>query len=167
MVRKCRTTATRIRGIRDCRGHYRNVAVKKIQMPAKKFTTVKDLKGRVYKAGTSKEEDSWLDKLGIVTRQKIIFGFKGKVIIVDGLDYKTHTVYEYLGSHVHSIKAYPVEKWDIPVWTGKTPRQMYTETIERFRFLFGLGWKVFFVWDYEYKKGMLGRYFRGKDDNLY
>lgn len=167
MVRKCRTTATHIRGIRDCRGHYRNVAVKKIQMPTKKFTTVKDLKGRVYKAGTSKIADEWLNKLGITEREYIIKYFN-KTYIVDGIDSKKHIVMEFLGETYHgSHKAFPKNRDTIIAYLGKTPNQLYIGTLSRFINLTSLGWKVFFVWESDYKKGMLGRYFRGKDDNLY
>lgn len=120
-----------------------------------------------YKVGTSASEKIWLDKLLIKDRQKVIYGFNGKVIVVDGVNVNTRTVYEYLGEHCHSILAYPREKWDIKTWLGKTPREMYRNTINRFLFLQSLGWKVFFVWHRDFKKGKLGRYFLGKSDTLY
>jgi len=122
---------------------------------------------KTYKCGTSKEEDIWLNKLGIINRQKPIFGYNGKVAVVDGIDYDKGTVYEYLGSAFHDVRCYPREKWDRPTWLGKTPRQLYNETINRFRFLVTRGWKVFFVWDKDFKKGFMGRYYKGGNDNLY
>lgn len=120
-----------------------------------------------YKVGTSVSEKAWLDKLLIKDRQKVIYGFNGKIIVVDGINTTTRTIYEYLGEHCHSIRAYPKEKWDIKTWMGKTPREMYNATINRFLFLQSLGWKVFFVWHKDFKKGKLGRYFLGKNDTLY
>ena len=88
-------------------------------------------------------------------------------MVVDGIDYSKRIVFEYLGAHCHSIRAYPKQKWDIPTWMGKTPREMYNETVNRFKFLHANSWKVFFVWDYEFKKGQLGRLYRGGNDDLY
>ena len=123
--------------------------------------------GRTYHCGTSKEEDAWLTKLGVFQRQKVIFGYSGKIMVVDGIDYSKRIVFEYLGAYCHSIRAYPKQKWDIPTWMGKTPREMYNETVNRFKFLHANSWKVFFVWDYEFKKGQLGRLYRGGNDDLY
>lgn len=130
------------------------------------LTTFK-IGNKTYHCGTSREEDEWLKKLGVTARQQVIYGYNGKVMVVDGIDYTKRIVFEYLGSHCHSIRAYPREKWDIPTWMGKTPREMYLETINRFKFLKARSYKIFFVWDKDYKKGFMGRYFKGNGDNLY
>lgn len=120
-----------------------------------------------YKVGTSQAENDWLNMLGVKERQKIVYGFGGKILVVDGIDYAKKIVYEFNGEAFHSIRAYPQHKWDIPTWTGKTPRQMYNETLARYVFLHNMGYKIFFVWYKDFKKGKLGRFYTGPGDNLY
>lgn len=142
-------------------------AIKKFCRPKKPkigFVAVGKTK---YKVGTSKAENDWLTALGVFDRQKIIYGFHGKILVVDGIDYNKKIIYEFNGEAFHSILAYPRNKWDVKTWTGKTPRQMYNETVERYNFLYSLGFKIFFVWYKDYKQGKLGRFFKGPGDNLY
>ena len=140
---------------------------KKFSMPKKKAIGLVKVGNTNYRVGTSKSEKEWLDKLGVRERQKVIFGFGGKILVVDGIDYENKTVYEYNGEQCHSIRAYPKEKWDVKTWMGKTPREMYMATLHRFSFLYAMGWKVFFVWHKDFKKGLMGRYYRGPQDDLY
>ena len=49
----------------------------------------------------------------------------------------------------------------------KTPNQLYNETVLRCNRLFSMGYKIFFVWEFQYKNNFMGRYFRGPGDNLY
>ena len=46
-------------------------------------------------------------------------------------------------------------------------QEMYMATLHRFSFLYAMGWKVFFVWHKDFKKGLMGRYYRGPQDDLY
>lgn len=135
--------------------------------PNDKFTFVKDTNGRSYRAGKSKSADEWLDKLGVVDREKVITAF-GKTYIIDGFDLTQKIAYEYNGDRWHgSHKAFPINR-DIPIkQIGKTPNQLYNATLERYRFLTLLGFKVFFVWESDYKKGFMGRFYMGNNDNLY
>ena len=144
------------------------VAKRKIYLPKKPKVGMLQINGRTYRVGTSKIEQRWLDFLGIKERQKVIYGFAGKVIVVDGIDLHNRIIYEMLGGHAHgSIKTYPTNR-DTKTWLGKTPNEMYYGTINRFNFLRGLGYKIFFTWDYEYRTGKtLGRFYRGQGDNLY
>lgn len=122
--------------------------------------------GKKIRVGSSKEEKEWLDKLNISIREKVII-IAGKTFVVDGFDPKTRTCLEYNGSHAHgSHKVYPINR-DIKTWLGKTPNELYYGTLERYKLLKWAGFKVFFVWDYQYKKGNMGRYYNGGDDNLY
>lgn len=117
----------------------------------------------------SKSEKRWLDRLGVPMRGVPIKGFGGKIYIVDGFDPRTNTVFEMLGDTYHGgIKAYPTNRDFIVKWLGKTPNQMYQETVLRFRVLSDFGFKIFFVWYSDWEKGKsLGRYYRGGNDNLY
>ena len=44
---------------------------------------------------------------------------------------------------------------------------MYLETKGRFQYLHELGYKVFFVWESDYKRGKMGRHYTGKADTLF
>ena len=140
---------------------------KRISMPKKsKFGTVA-VGTKRYKHGISKAESDWCLKMGFLETSKVIYGFNGKIIIVDGWNAKTNTAGEYLGEVYHgSHRTNPTNR-DVKLWIGKTPNQLYNETIARFNFLYSLGIKVFFVWESDYKKGFLGRYYKGPGDNLY
>lgn len=123
--------------------------------------------GRKVRHGVSKEETDWLNKLGIVERSKVIILF-GKTMVIDGFNSKTNTCYEYMGSWTHGAhQRYPNNRDVISPFLKKSPNQLYFGTIERYNLLVGAGFKVFFVWDYQYKKGNLGRYYRGPGDNMY
>lgn len=122
---------------------------------------------KYYRVGTSKSEKDWLDRLGIKDRQKVFYGFAGKVFVVDGIDEIHKIVYEYLGEQAHgSHKTYKTNR-DKLTWLGKTPNQLYYETLARFDYLNMIGYRVFFVWYLDNKKGITGRFYRGKGDNLY
>lgn len=140
---------------------------RKIFMPKKPAFGTVDIHGRKVHHGISKKEEIWLNKLGIQERSKIVYGFKGKILILDGYDPKTNTALEYLGDTYHgSHMLYPKNR-DVPLWIGKTPNQLYFETIERFMFLHNLGMKIYFIWESNEKRGLPGRYYKGPGDNLY
>ena len=145
----------------------RALAKAKFQLPKKPQIGMVSVGAKKYKVGTSKSENDWLDRFGINQRQKVFYGFQGSVFVVDGVDEQKHIVMEFLGEHAHgSHKTYKTNR-DAMTWLGKTPNQLYYETIERFNYLTDLGWKVFFVWYLDYKRGYMGRFYRGRGDNLY
>ena len=121
------------------------------------------------KHGISKSEVEWLNLLNVPERSKVVYGFKGKIMILDGYNPKTNTAYEYNGLAFHgSHKVYPRNRDMLIPWLGKTPNQLYLGTIERYNFLHSMGIKVFFVWEDDWKKRKSnGRYYRGPGDNLY
>jgi hypothetical protein len=122
--------------------------------------------GKKIRVGSSKAENEWLDRLGIKVREKVII-IAGKTYVVDGFDPRTMTCFEYNGSHAHgSHKLYPNNR-NVKTWLGKTPNELYNNTLERYRVLKLHGFKIFFVWDYQFKRGELGRLYRGGSDNLY
>lgn len=123
--------------------------------------------GRKVRHGVSVAEGLWLDKLRVVQRSKVII-LLGKTYVVDGFDAEKNTCYEYLGSTFHgSHLTYPNNRNLVDKWLKKSPEQLYLETRQRFIRLTGAGFKVFFVWDFQEKKGQLGRYFKGNTDTLY
>lgn len=122
--------------------------------------------GKKIRVGSSKAENLWLDKLNIRVREKVII-IAGKMYVVDGFDPRTMTCFEYNGSHAHGAhKLYPTNR-DTKTWLGKTPNELYYGTLERYRILKLHGFKIFFVWDYQFKRGELGRLYRGGSDDLY
>ena len=140
---------------------------KKRAIPRQGFVTVGN--NTKIRHGQSLGEKIWLDALGVPERSKVVYGFKGKIMVLDGYDPKTNTAYEYNGANFHgSHKTYPKNRDTIIPWLGKTPNQLYYGTIERYNFLQSIGMRVFFVWDYDYKAHRSnGRFYRGPGDNLY
>ncbi len=117
------------------------------------------------KVGTSQIEDEWLNKLGVVKRQVVFRGFNNKIYVVDGVDVENRIVYEFLGDYFHgNPKKYRFD--DFNTMTKKTYRMLYLETRERFQYFYDLSWKVFFVWESDWKKGFIGRYYTGPQDLL-
>jgi G:T-mismatch repair DNA endonuclease (very short patch repair protein) len=141
---------------------------RRILMPKKpRQTFVIADNGKKIKCGTSVSEAKWLDKLGILTRSKVIILF-GKTFVVDGYDPKTMTCYEFNGDYWHgSHKVYPNNRDVIDKWLKKSPNQLYQDTLNRYNLFYQAGFKIFFVWESDYKKGFLGRYYKGSGDNLY
>ena len=139
---------------------------KKRIIPKQGFVSVGNKK---IKVGTSNIEKEWLDFLHFPERSKVIYGFKGTVLVLDGYDPKTNTAAEMLGEIFHgSHKTHPTNRDTAIPWLGKTPNQLYYGTIERFNFLQSIGMKVFFVWSQDFKKRRSnGRFYRGPGDNLY
>ena len=132
----------------------------------KRFTPgMMHLDGKSVKVGSSRAEADWLDKLQVPKRQVVFRGFNNRLYVVDGLNPETKTVYEFLGCKFHGHPTH----LDLKIFntmTRKTYGQMYWETLARFKYLTELGWKVFFVWECDYNKGNLGRYYLGPGDQL-
>lgn len=139
----------------------------KLKMQSEKFTFVKLGNGRVLRAGNSKTADRWLNALAVKERE-VPFTYFGKVYIEDGFDRNTNTIYEFFGDYYHgSHKKFPTNRDIIIKQLHKTPNQLYTETVLRCNRLHAMGYKIFFVWEGQYKNGFMGRYFNGPGDNLY
>lgn len=132
----------------------------------KRFTPgMMHLDGKGVKIGSSKAEAAWLDQLKVPKRQVVFRGFNNKLYVVDGLDPATKTAYEFLGCNFHGHLTHKDPK-KVNSLTRKTNMQMYWETVARFKYLYELGWKVFFVWECDYNKGQIGRYYLGPGDTL-
>lgn len=168
MLKKKSVTSPKIKTYKPKRILSR-VAKRKIFMPKKPkqvFSIANN--GRKVRHGVSRAEIEWLNKLNVPERSKIIILF-GKTYVVDGFDPKTNTCYEYNGDRFHgSHKVYRINRNIKDSWLGKSPDELYYGTLQRYALFKSVGFKVFFVWESDYKTGKsLGRYYRGGNDNLY
>ena len=122
-------------------------------MPKKpKQTFVLADNGKKIRCGTSLSEKKWLDKLSVPIRSKVIILF-GKTFVVDGYDPKTMTCFEFNGDYYHgSHKTYPNNRDKVDNWLKKSPNQLYLETVNRYNLFYQTGFKIFFVWESDYKK---------------
>lgn len=122
--------------------------------------------GQGYVRNTiSKSEKRWLDKLGVPMRGVPIRGFNGKIFVVDGYDPRSQTVFEFNGCAFHGHYTH-IDLNKVFTKTKVLQRTQYLNTIQRFQTLYDFGFKVFFVWECEFKKGHLGRYYNGQGDYL-
>lgn len=144
----------------------KSIINRKRAIPKQGFVSVGNKKIR---HGQSLSEVEWLNTLGVPERSKVVYGFRGKILVLDGYDPKTNTAFEYNGASFHGAhRAYPKNRDTVISWLGKTPNQLYYGTIERYNFLQSIGMKVYFVWDYDWKTHKSnGRFYRGPGDNLY
>lgn len=117
------------------------------------------------KVGTSQAEEDWLNKLGVTKRQVVFRGFNNKIYVIDGVDPVNKVAFEFLGCHWHGHFTH-LDLKAFNTMTKKTYGQMYVETKARFQYLYDLGWKVFYVWECDWKQGKIGRYYKGLGDPL-
>lgn len=121
------------------------------------------------KVGTSKAENIWLNKLELVFRTKIIReqiiygpiinGNKRQLWVVDGYIPQRRIVCEYNGSRYHGApKIYPPNKFDKQL--GCTYGELYQKTYNRYNYLISCGYSIFYIWDYEDKKGIIGKFYK-------
>lgn len=72
--------------------------------------------------------------------------------IVDGFDQKTNTIYEFLGDYWHGNPKIFSHMTTNPS-TKKSHRELYLSTIDRFKKLKSLGYKIRYIWESDYKLG--------------
>lgn len=162
---------TQIKSIKTPKKHtvLSRAAFRRIHMPARpKQTYSIATNGCKVRHGSSKMEEVWLNRLNVPVRSKVIILF-GKTMVIDGFDPKTNTCFEYNGLRFHgSHKVFPSNRDMRDPWLGKTPNELYYGTLQRYALLTSCGFKVFFCWEDDFKSGKsLGRFYRGKGDNLY
>lgn len=139
---------------------------RKVSPTARRFKPgIMTLHGTGIKVGSSQAENAWLDKMGVIKRQVVFRGFNNKIYVIDGVDPVNKIAYEFLGCNWHGHYTHLNLK-GFNTMTKKTNGQMYLETRERFQYLYDLGWKVFFVWECDWRKGLVGRYYKGLQDLL-
>lgn len=100
----------------------------------------------------SKGENKWLLSLNIPIdkehRQVKIYPY-----VVDGFDPKTNTVYEYLGDYWHgNLSIY--KETDFNKSVKKSFKELNEKTFNRLNNIKNKGYKVIYIWESEFKKGM-------------
>lgn len=121
------------------------------------------------KVGSSKSERIWLNKMehvfGVkIIREQIIYGpiingNKRQIWVVDGYIPDKKICFEYNGSAWHGNP----RKYDQRAYfkmTNCTYGELYQKTYNRYNYLLSLGYSIFYVWDDEDKKGLLGRFYK-------
>lgn len=98
----------------------------------------------------SKRETEFLNYLNVpntsTNRQKKLLGFN-----VDGIDYDTKTIYEFLGDYWHgNPKIY--NKNDINKATKTTFGELYQNTFKKFKKLKNHGYNIKYIWEYDWDK---------------
>jgi hypothetical protein len=103
--------------------------------------------------GRSFVADRWINNLParLVSKEVFLgeFGFR-----VDAFDESTNTVFEFLGDYWHGNPR-TQDKEGVNHVNGKTFRRLYEEVLERFKILREAGFTVKYVWESDYKKGLL------------
>lgn len=130
----------------------------KFALPKKPKQGFVQHENRRIRHGMSIEEQRWIQKLGVPISSQVIKMPGGKIIVTDGYDPKNNIIYEFLGDYWHKNPTmYKMDDYDN--YLKKYNRELYLGTIDRFKTLFNLGYKIFFVWENQYKKGLIGRYY--------
>lgn len=101
-------------------------------------------------SSVSKVSQKWLDSFKIphMKREHKIddLGFR-----VDGFDPKTNTVYEFLGDYWHgNPKKFEPDKTNERVKVRY--KDLYQETMDRFRLLVSNGYTIVYIWEKDYKR---------------
>lgn len=99
--------------------------------------------GRISKSGSK-----WLDKLKIPNENReVSIKINGKLFIVDGFDFDTNTIYEYLGSFWHGNPQF-YDPQDINPINKKTFGELYYNTIKRFNIFKQNDYNIVYKWGY-------------------
>lgn len=101
----------------------------------------------------SRISQCWLDEIGIPedAREARIVDPSGRLLIVDGIDRETATVYEFYGDLWHGN---PKTTCDTAINTinGKPFGVLYAETLAREKVLRTMGYSVVSIWETDYRK---------------
>lgn len=127
------------------------VNIKKRQKTClKKYGVKSNLLLQSNTKNVSKSETQWLDSLNIpsLIRQKHI-KTKSKLLIVDGYNPETNTIYEFLGDYWHG-NPNKFKPNQLIFQKHKLAKTVYRETFERFALLKSLGYNVIYIWESEY-----------------
>lgn len=153
------------------RRHFHLPAIRKTNQ---KLIGLTGYKNQIYhlRVGTSKAECEWLNFMEKVfgckiEREKVILGMptignKREMFVVDGYIPKGNIVMEYNGSRWHgNPKLFNPNAYDAQLRC--TYKELYMKTLRRYHVLNSLGYRVFRVWDTDWKKGINGSYWKPGD----
>lgn len=102
---------------------------------------------------TSRPEQSWIGEFknpAILVNHRIPLP-DGSLIIVDGYEPDTNTVYEFWGSFWHGDPT-KFNSEDINQLTGKTFGELYNATLEKARKIRAFGFNLVEIWESEYSQ---------------
>jgi hypothetical protein len=100
--------------------------------------------------GTSKVCTKWLDSLGIIDREYLI---PGTLYRVDGICKESGTAYEFLGDFWHgNLEIYDLNEVN-PI-NNRIFEDLFIQTIKRLEEIRLLGYKIVYIWETEYRKGL-------------
>ena len=149
---------------------------KKFHLPTIKRTNQKLIgltgyKNRTYnlRIGQSKSEVLWLNSIEPmfgckIEREKAVLGLptignRREIFVVDGYLAKGNVAFEFLGNYWHSNpKMYDPKAYSQMLRC--THGQNYLKTVRRFQVLSSLGYKVWYVWESDWKKGSKGKFWK-------
>jgi len=94
----------------------------------------------------SKPETKFLDYLKIKNRNVYVKPFK-----VDGINYKTNTIYEFLGDYWHGNPEKYKAK-NINHHNKKSFGKLYKDTLKKFDRLKNMGYNIKYIWENDWKK---------------
>ena len=99
----------------------------------------------------SKVEELWLNNFNISIKQHRIMLQDGKMVIVDGYDSETNTVYEFLGDFYHgNPNIYKLDDYNSLL--KKTYGELYNKTIKRNNIITKLGYNLITIWESDFTK---------------
>ena len=104
-----------------------------------------------FERSVSKNEEKWLDSLGIKNEFR---QFPINKYIVDGFNPETKTIYEFDGDFWHGNPNF-FKADDINPVSNKTFGRLYKNTLNKRKHLESLGYNVVSIWESEYKKSTL------------
>lgn len=148
------------------------LAFKKMLKPAKhqasKQTLVPVGKYNI-KIGKSVSEERWIQRLEVIYNTKIIReqliygpiinGNRRQIYVVDGYIPNQRICFEYLGNYYHGNR----RVYDPRAYCKQlkcTYGELYQKTYNRFNWLLQANYRVFYLWEDEDKKGIIGRFYR-------
>lgn len=131
-------------------------------------------KNRTYnlRIGQSKSEVVWLNSLEPIfgckiEREKVVLGMpvignKREMFVLDGYIPKGNVAFEFLGGFFHGDKRL-YNPNNYCKMLNCTYGQLYAKTVRRFQVLHALGYKVFYIWELDWKNGSKGKFWKPGD----
>lgn len=154
--------------VRRRRTHFQLPTIKRSNQKLIGLTGYKNRKYNL-RIGQSKSEVVWLNSLEPVfgckiDREKAVLGLptvgnRREILVLDGYIPKGNIAFEFLGGFFHGDRRL-YNPNDYCKMLKCTYGQLYAKTLRRFQTLHSLGYKVFFVWELDWKKGSRGKFWK-------
>ena len=154
--------------VRRRRTHFQLPTIKRSNQKLIGLTGYKNRKYNL-RIGQSKSEVVWLNSLEPVfgckiDREKAVLGLptvgnRREILVLDGYIPKGNIAFEFLGNFWHSNPKMYNSK-DYCAMLKCTHGQNYAKTVRRFQTLHSLGYKIWYVWEADWKKGSRGKFWK-------